>query len=109
MGPARGEPDHHEAARKAHRDMVPQWGRLVESRITPCARLPLTSSNMPQWGRLVESRITGVTRHYYYWPGTGAAMGPARGEPDHERDQNIIYKKIRLMPQWGRLVESRIT
>src|SRR5712691_20595 len=46
-----------------------------------------------------------------YWISQGARCGngPARGEPDHLIAELIDTELADLMPQWGRLVESRIT
>src|SRR5712691_9374915 len=60
----------------------PQWGRLVDSRITRSPRTSSATSRVPQWGRLVESRITSNKEETMDLIGK-AAMGPARGEPDH--------------------------
>src|SRR5260370_1435957 len=54
MGPARGEPDHVVGVPFGDPDNSPQWGRLVESRITARASAVEVLVQTPQWGRLVE-------------------------------------------------------
>ncbi len=145
MGPARGEPDHVVGVPFGDPDNSPQWGRLVESRITARASAVKVLVVTPQWGRLVESRITwpyyrsgSASERRNSWragsptipstalavcgpqwgrlvesritpgapggrPGDQAAMGPARGEPDH-RIALLAAGSVQT-PQWGRLVE----
>src|SRR5260370_1562699 len=56
------------------------------------AVLPVgVSLRIPQWGRVVESRITCTERSEE--PCHGAAMGPARGEPDHGSELDHLTRE----------------
>src|SRR5260370_29252600 len=91
MGPARGEPDPEgEHVRLVIEGVVPQWGRLVESRITGSGSAGSAASGRPQWGRLVERRITsslavGFAQRLLapkgLGPGGPGPLPPARGRP----------------------------
>ena len=105
MGPARGEPDHVVGVPFGDPDNSPQWGRLVESRITARASAVKVLVVTPQWGRLVESRIT--------WPyyRSGSASERRNGAGSWRAGSPALRgaRSPVMEPQWGRLVESRIT
>src|SRR6266496_1120158 len=87
--------------------VLPQWGRLSSSRITPRSR-SLTCSTMswPQWGRLSSSRITLTGAGW-----SSGADGPQWGRLSSSRITRISHMPTPsiMAPQWGRLSSSRIT